>query len=163
MDPRDKVHEILKKFNTAMFVSVSKADQFESRPMQVAKVEDNGQLWFFTKKTGRLAEEIAENPMVLLALQEERSYYLSLRGIASKVSDKAKIKELFSEPYKVWFPGGVEDPDLLLIGVDPISAEYWDNAGSNKLQYMFDAVKAYVTGTKPELVADPDHHAKTEL
>ncbi|MEO8657989.1 MAG: pyridoxamine 5'-phosphate oxidase family protein [Bryobacteraceae bacterium] len=163
MDPKEKVHEILKKFRTAMFVSGKPGGEWESRPMQVAKVEDNGDLWFFTNKSGRLADELDTNPAVLLVLQEDGSYYLSLRGNARKVHDASKIRELFSEPYKVWFPGGPDDPQLLLIGVNPVSAEYWDTAGTNKLQYMFEAVKAYVKGTTPELRDDPDHHAKTRL
>ena len=28
---------------------------------------------------------------------------------------------------------------------------------------MFDAIKAYVTGTTPEMRDDPDQHAKTKL
>ena len=163
MDPKDKVHDILKKFKTAMVVSVSEGHQLEARPMQVAKVEENGYLWFFTGKSGRLASELDNNPKVLLVMQEERSYYLSLRGDARKEHDQAKIRELFSEPYKVWFPGGPTDPELVLIGVNPVSAEYWDNAGSNKLQYMFEAVKAYVKGATPEVKDDPDRHAKTKL
>jgi len=163
MDPKEKVHEILKKFKTAMFVSGRPGGELEARPMQVAKVEDNGDLWFFTSKSGRVAEELDTNPTVLLALQEEGSYYLSLRGTARKVHDAAKIRELFSEPYKVWFPGGPDDPTLLLINVNPIGAEYWDTAGTNKLQYMFEAVKAYVKGTTPQMADDPDHHAKTRL
>ena len=163
MEPKEKVFEILKKFNTAMFVTMGQNNQLESRPMQVAKVDDDGHLWFFTGRTGRLSEEISDNPMVLMVMQEERSYYLSLRGVARKIDDPVKVAELFKEPYKVWFPKGPEDPNLLLLGVDPVSAEYWDNAGSNKLQYMFEAVKAYVTGSTPEHLDNPDHHAKTKL
>jgi hypothetical protein len=48
------------------------------------------------------------------------------------------------------------------VGVKPIDAEYWDNRGTNKLEYMFEAAKAYFSGEKPD-IGDADKHAKTNL
>jgi hypothetical protein len=41
-------------------------------------------------------------------------------------------------------------------------AEYWDNRGINKLQYMFESARAYVKGETPD-VTDIDQHGKTKL
>jgi general stress protein 26 len=162
MEPRQRVYELLNKFKTAMFITTSTSDQPEARPMQIAKVEDGGDIYFFTGRSGRVAGEIGHETLVLLVMQDEMSAYLSLRGKARIVIDRAKIKELFSEPYKVWFPGGVDDPELLLLAVDPESAEYWDNRGINKLEYMFEAAKAYIKGERPA-VDDAGQHAKTNM
>jgi len=105
---------------------------------------------------------VAEERRVLLVLQKYNSAFLSLRGDARIEEDRARIKELWKEMYKVWFLGGPEDSDVALIVVDPVEAEYWDNRGTNKIKYLFDAVTAYVTGESPERV-DTDLHAKTEL
>ena len=162
MDPKTKVYEILKSFSTAMLVTTGPVRQPESRPMQIANVEEDGNVWFFTGKSGRVVDEIVKEPMVLLVFQDQRSAYLSVRGSARVVQDRARAKELWKEAYKVWFPGGVDDPELTLLAVYPISAEYWDNRGMNRLEYLFEAAKAYVTGKRPD-VEEPDQHAKTNL
>jgi general stress protein 26 len=132
--------------------------------MHVARVDDEAgdDIWFFTAKGGTLVEEIKEEAVVLLVFQNENAAYLSLRGKARIVQDLARIKELWKEPYKVWFPRGAEDPEIALVAVNPIDAEYWDNRGMNKLEYLFEAAKAYVKGEKPEL-GGVDQHAKTKM
>jgi general stress protein 26 len=163
-DIRARVHDILKSFSTAMFVTMSAAGRPESRPMHVARVDDQpgSDIWFFTAKGGTLAEEIKETAVVLLVFQNENTAYLSLRGKARIVQDLARIQELWKEPYRVWFPRGPQDPEIALVAVNPIDAEYWDNRGMNKLEYLFEAAKAYVKGEKPE-IAGVDQHAKTNL
>ena len=161
-DTREKVYDILKGFSTAMFVTVGPGGRPEARPMQVARVEDSGEIWFFTGRGGTVATEIEEEAVVLLSFQKDNSAYLSLRGKARNVLDRNRIAEFWKEPYRVWFPGGPGDPNIELVAVDPIDAEYWDNRGSNKLEYLFEAAKAYVKGEKPD-VEEPDHHAKTSL
>jgi general stress protein 26 len=101
--------------------------------MHVAKAEDGAaDVLFFTSKGARLVDKIKADAAMLLAFQNENSAYLSLRGTVRLVEDRKRIKELWKEPYRVWFPGGAEDPDIALVAVKPINAEYWDNRGLNK-------------------------------
>ena len=158
----EKVHSLLTKFDTAMLVTQGLDRVQHARPMGIAKAEHNGDVWFFTGRSGRVLHEIAEDPVVLLVFQDERSAYLSMRGNARLVQDRARVKEFWKEAYKTWFPGGIDDPDLALIAVGPVSAEYWDNRGMNKLEYAFEAAKAYVRGEKPD-VSDADQHAKVAM
>jgi general stress protein 26 len=163
VDLRTKVYDILKGFSTAMFVTVSPGAWPAARPMHVARVEEeSGSIWFFTGKAGAIAEDVADEAEVLLVFQNENSAYLSLRGNARIVQDRALIKELWKEPYKIWFPRGSEDPEITLISVNPVDAEYWDNRGMNKLEYLFEAAKAYVKGEKPD-VRGVEQHAKASL
>ena len=46
------------------------------------------------------------------------------------VRDRAKAKELWSEEQRIWFPGGIDDPDLALLKVKVEQAEYWDKPTS---------------------------------
>jgi general stress protein 26 len=162
-DTRAKVHDIIKGFSTAMFVSVGPAGKPEARPMQIAKfLEDSDEICFFTGRGGTLAEEIKADSVVLLAFQNENSSYLSLRGSARVVQDPARIQQYWKEPYRVWFPGGPTDPEIALVQVKAIDAEYWDTRGTKKVEYMFETVKAYVTGHKPD-ISQPEQHGKTSL
>jgi len=131
--------------------------------MHIARVDEgSGNVWFLTSKGGSVARELKENGSVLLVFEKENSAYLSIKGEARVTEDRKLIQDLWKEPYKVWFPKGVEDPDLAVVGVNPAAAEYWDNQGVNKLEYLFEAAKAYVKGERPH-VDDRDQHAKTTL
>ncbi|HEY3838995.1 MAG TPA: pyridoxamine 5'-phosphate oxidase family protein [Bryobacteraceae bacterium] len=163
MEGKAKIEDMLKSFSTAMFVTVGPDGKQEARPMHVAGEEPGGgEIWFLTGKKGSLTADVSAKPDVLLVFQKDTSAYLSLRGTARVVEDRAKIRQLWKEPYKVWFPQGAEDPGIALVAVHPVGAEYWDNRGANKLEYMFEAAKAYMKGTTPT-VGDADQHGKTAL
>jgi general stress protein 26 len=162
-ETRHKVRDILKGFSTAMFVTMGRSGKPEARPMQIAKVEEEGgDIYFFTSRGGTLATEINAEATVLLSFQNDTSAYLSIRGKARVIKDTERHQFYWKEAFRVWFPGGPADPTLALIGVTPVDAEYWDNRGSNKLEYLFEAAKAYVKGEKPD-IGDADQHAKTTL
>ena len=78
------------------------------------------------------------------------------------VHEPSRVRQLWREPFRTWFPGGPDDPDLRLLVVEPRLAEYWDNRGANGLEYMFEAAKAYVSGIRPE-VDEGDQHGRVPL
>lgn len=159
----EKVYGILKEFSTAMFVTLGLGGRPAARPMHVARVdEEAGKLWFLTGKSGNLADELQKEAVTLLVFQKDNSAYVSLRGRARLTQNASHIKDLWKEPYKVWFPEGPDDPNIALVEVDPMEAEYWDNRGLNKLEYLFESAKAYVKGETPD-VSDIDMHGKTKL
>lgn len=159
----NKVYDILKGFSTAMFVTLGHGGRPSAKPMHVAQLDEKAhEVWFLTSQYGTLADELARDTVVLLVFQNDTSAYVSVSGRAHIVRDTAKVRELWKEPYKVWFPRGPEDPEITLVAVDLIEAEYWDNRGMNKLQYLFEAAKAYMQGHKPDVV-DADQHATTTL
>jgi general stress protein 26 len=162
-DSRAKTFDILKGFSTAMLVTAGAEGRLKCRPMHIASIEEGaGQVWFLTGAEGGLADEVRGDGAVLLVLQNDNSAYLSLGGTARVVNDKAKVKELWKEPYKVWFPGGPEDPQIALVAVELETAEYWDNRGMNKLEYLFEAAKAYIKHETPDL-SDTDQHGKARI
>jgi len=44
-----------------------------------------------------------------------------------------------------WFPGGPTDPNLRLLSVNPVSAEYWD--GLSGLSLLLSLAKSRLTDT----------------
>jgi general stress protein 26 len=160
-DEQAKVYDILKGFSTAMVVTL--AGRPGARPMHVAQLQpENGEMWFLAGERGELAEQLRKDAMVLLVFQNDTSSYLSVRGLARVEHNPAKVQELWKEPYQVWFPKGPAHPEIALIAVNLVDAEYWDNRGTNKLEYLFEAAKAYIKGRKPEGI-DQDQHAKVGM
>jgi general stress protein 26 len=158
----EKIHGLLKKFDTAMMVTTGRDWIEHARPMGIAKIEDNCDVWFFSARVSEKVRELEHDRQVLLAFQKDHGIYLSIVGRAQLTTDKAKISELWKEPYRVWFPDGVNDSNLLLIRVNVEEAEYWDNSGLRGIKYIFEAAKAYIKGKQPN-VGDPDKHGKVNL
>ncbi len=141
---------LLKDFKTAMLVTHTGPSGFHARPMAIAKVEDDGRLWFFTSKDSPKVHEIENDHHVHLTAQDGDSAFLSLTGRASLIGDRGVIESLWKEPFRVWFPKGTDDPNIELIVVSPEAGEFWDSTGMNRCKYFWEATKAYVTGTTPD-------------
>ena len=135
MNTRDKVVEMLEEFETAMMITHAPSGPLDCRPMQVAKseVRDGGFIWFITSAESRKVVEIAHDATTLLLFQQD-DRYLGVWGRSKISEDRDRIEELWREPFRVWFPEGPADPNIRLVAVIPHSAEFWDNAGANKLR-----------------------------
>ena len=162
MSQRDKIYQLLRDFETVMLVTVSSEGRLEGRPMQVVDVDERtGNVWFFTDIDSRKVHEITGNAHVGVVGQDG-SAYLSISGIGMLVHEPARAHELWREPLRTWFPGGPDDPRVRLLVVEPRMAEYWDNRGANKLEYVFEAARAYVAGERPQ-TDEGDQHARVPM
>jgi general stress protein 26 len=133
--------------------------RLRARPMAVAEIEESGGLvWFISSVATAKVHEIVSDTRVHLVAQDEHSAYLSISGRASLDLNREKVEQVWQEPFKVWFPKGKSDPEIALIGVAIDEVEFWDNEGLNKVSYLFESAKAYVTGTKPQ-TKEGDQHA----
>jgi general stress protein 26 len=146
-ETKDKLSELLADFDSAMLVTRTSAGELRSRPMAVADLEESGELL------------IAADSHVNVAMQASRKF-VSISGTAVAVDDRRKVAELWNEAWKVWFPGGKDDPTLILLKVHVDRGEYWDNSGMSGIKYLIEAGKAYLSGTKPDVAGDPKVHGK---
>lgn len=156
---REHLLRLLEKFDTAMLVTRAMSGEIRSRPMAIVDREPSGDLWFITSPDAKV-DEVQANPNVNVALQGKDTY-ISVSGRAQVVRDQTKIDEIWEEPYKVWFPEGKDDPNIILIRVTADEGEFWDNQGSKGIKFLLDATKAYVTGTEQEY--DPEQNQKVDL
>ncbi|SER20894.1 pyridoxamine 5'-phosphate oxidase family protein [Pedobacter rhizosphaerae] len=143
--------EMAESVRICMFTTFSKDDEFGSRPMGTAKIEEDGSLWFFTNEYSLKSKEVSKENNVLLAYSDPgNNTYLTVKGVAELVDDRVRKEAYFSPFIKAWFPDGIDDPRLILIKVVPESAEYWD-ASASKIVVLFSTLKALVTGDTPDL------------
>jgi general stress protein 26 len=146
-----KLCDLIGKFRTAMLVTHAPGSQLRAVPMAVAQVEATGRVWFITARDSGKVHDLEGDGRVQLVFSDDRSNYLTIAGQGSLSTECAKINEVWTEAFKVWFPGGREDPSIALIAVDPERAEFWDNSGFHKLQYLWEAARAYIAGDKPHV------------
>ena len=95
--------------------------------MAVQKLDDEGNFWFLSSSDSHKNDEVAHDPSVQLLFQgSSYSDFLSVYGVATVSQDKEKIKELWNPMLKTWFTGGIDDPRISVIKVEPIDGYYWD-------------------------------------
>lgn len=117
-----------------------------ARPMAYRSVEDDGNLWFFTKRDSRKVEEVEADPQVLVSFADPKhQHFVSISGRAEVVSDRATVERLWNEIYRAWFPGGPKDDNVVAMKVHAEHAEYWDSPTS-AVVYAFGYLKAVATG-----------------
>ena len=139
-----KLVELTKDIKITMFTTIDAEGHFVSRPMAQQQTEPDGDLWFFAERDSRVVEEITANSHVGLTLSSNDTW-ISIDGDAQVVNDSAKAKELWNTFVEAWLPQGPEDPSVVLIKVDPHTAEYWDSPGG-RVASLISLVKAKVTG-----------------
>jgi general stress protein 26 len=144
---RRKVLELIKGIDYAQFTT--RGDDgapLHARPMAYRQVEGDGDLWFFSKKDSRKAKEIAADPHVLISFADPRAqHFVAITGRAEIVSDRAVVRDKWSEIYRAWFPGGPADENVVAIRIHAERAEYWDTLTS-AVVYAFGYLKAVTTG-----------------
>jgi general stress protein 26 len=145
-----KARALLPSFRTAMLVTTgSPSGELHMRPMglQGDLSTFGGTLWFFADDRSHKIGEIEHDRRVYLSFQNEQEHrYLQLAGTASLVTDRSKMRELFTPDTKAWFPGGVDDPHLVLIRIDVTNGTFWESPGG-VVHVLASLTKSVVTGT----------------
>ena len=160
--PDTKLRELLNDFGVGMLVTRTPSGELRGRPMALAEAQPDGTLWFATDRQSAKVDELERDGHVAVTLQSKTTF-VSLSGTAAVVDDRAKLAQLWKVEWKVWFPGGKDDPHVVLLRVDGTRGEYWDNSGTSGLKYLIEAGKALVTGSRPDVGHDPKVHAKVAL
>jgi general stress protein 26 len=141
-----KYKKLVEDIRVCMFITNNESEHEHTRPMYAIEVENDGTLWFFTDIRSIKVEEVATDRQVHLTFAHPgKDSYLDLRGTASVVTDRAKVKEKWSAVAKPWFPGGSDDPNAALLSVKPMRCYYWDNE-TGKMVHFFKMAAAAVTG-----------------
>lgn len=141
-----KLKTLVEDIHVASFVTVDGDGALRGRPMATLEIGDDPELWFFTNDDTSKVDSLLVHPQVCVCYADpQKNRYVSISGSAELVRDRERIRALWKPQYKAWFPEGVDDPDLGLIRVDVVGAQYWD-AASSALVQLFGMLKAIVTG-----------------
>ena len=157
-----RLSELIKDINIAMLTTVTEDGTMRSRPMGTQQIDlIDGTIWFFTSCESPKTDEILHQQQVNLAYASiEKQRYVSIAGRAHIIRDRAKTKELWKPPAKLWLPQGAEDPSLVLLRVDVIAAEYWDSPSSKMVQ-LYGMAKLALTGKTSKALGENVHMEMT--
>jgi general stress protein 26 len=78
--------------------------------------EEDWTIWFATWRTSRKAADIHRSGQLTLGYQyhPERAY-VALVGRAALVEDRREIRDRWLESWRLYFPGGPDDPDTIFV------------------------------------------------
>ena len=154
----DELWKLVEGIETAMLTTRRADGHLVSRPMATQKRASGAHFWFVTTKDSPKVREIAAEPRVNLSYYRDRTReWVSVSGEARLSEDAGKIHELWAPDWKAWFGdeggernGGPDDPRMVLIAVDAVTAQYMT---VNKPQplVLFELVKGMVTGKPPDV------------
>lgn len=149
----EKLGELIKDIRIAMVTTVQTDGTLHTRPLASLKYENDGQLWFFTAIDSAKVDEVSHDMRVSVAFADiDEEEYVAVSGTADIVSDRERIRELWTIFAEPWFPQGPDDPNLALLRVHAEHAEYWTSPG--KAAYLFGVAKAAMTGKRPGNMGD---------
>jgi len=154
--------EVASHFDTGMLVTLANGHEFHARPMRILQATENDGIWLISNKMAPKCLEILDNSTISLTFQGI-DRYLALTGQSRLIKDSTKVHDLWSERFKLWFPEGKYDPNIILIQVIPVGGEYWDYSGiGKKMKFAWETSKSYVKGTKVD-GEKLGEHAKVDL
>lgn len=156
--------DLLRDFSVAVLVTHSQgsATPFRSRPMAIASVGQDCDIWFIANAESAKVHEIEVDTRVHIICQDGRASCLTMSGRASLSHDRRMIERLWKPTFRPWFPEGENDPSIVLIHVLGEHGEFWDSQGLKGVSYAFQALKAVVTGTTPN-VEEGEQHGCVDL
>lgn len=141
--------KLIREIKIAMLTTVNEDGTMHTRPMVTPEIDEDefdGTLWFFSRKNSLKNNCIENDQHVNLAYAKpDKHHYISLSGRATISHDRELMNRLWQHQLKLWFPEGLLDPDLTLIGIKIENAEIWDSPVSKAAQVM-NAVRSAITG-----------------
>ncbi len=151
-EQRELLWKLVKNIRFAMFTTRHGNGHLHARPMTTQNKDGIGadeSLWFFMSKQGDPLADLKADPLVNLVYADpSEDTYVSVSGTAAMLEDPAKKEQLWTKGAEAWFPGGSSDPDLALVQVQVVHANYWDVKESKMVQ-LYTLAKAALTGRPP--------------
>lgn len=125
----NQLADMISQMSVAMMTTINAAGLLVSRPMAVLEIDAYGSLWFFTNENSGKTDQLETVNISFSDLT--RSTYISMSGHGEIYADYERIKRLWTDFAKPWFPEGPDSSSLALLKFVPDLAEYWDAANSN--------------------------------
>ena len=129
----DKFWKSLRSDMTVMLVLCDPADD-RSRPMtaQIDGDADVGPIYFFGGKDSSLYQQLGTAPAKaeFTHVPKGHDLFAAVEGDLSVCHDRAVLERLWNPFVAAWYPGGKDDPNLVLLMMEIGEAKVWLNSNS---------------------------------
>jgi len=154
-DNEDLKHKFWKALDDSSFVFLQlDADPHSAVPMtaQLDKHADSA-IWFFTSKDNRFADG---GPATATFASKGHDMFARFTGTLTHEASRERLEKEWNSTVEAWFPGGKDDPNLLMLRMDLGQAEIWNS----DLGFFDNAKMLLGFDTRGEAA---DEHTKTTL
>lgn len=155
----EELYRLIDGIEVAMFTTRRADGHLVSRPMAVQGHEPalGADLWFVTDVETHKLDELQHDPHINVAFyRSDGREWVSVSGRAHIIRDRAKIRQLYSPSWRIWFGdqggernGGPDDPRITLLAVEADSVIYMMKDSSAPV-VLFEAARSLVTGQPAE-------------
>ncbi len=120
--------ELREKFWHAMTQSSVVMLQLDHDPESAAPMtaqldkDADSAIWFFTSRSNRFA---AKGPAVATFQSKGHDVFSRFSGVLSEETSRERLDKQWNNFVEAWFPGGKDDPDLLMLRMDLGEASIW--------------------------------------
>lgn len=157
-EARARAKDLIEDIDITMLTTRDDSGNLVSRPMSTRRMDEDGDIWFFTAEDTKKVDEAESDDEVGLSYCDPKGMrYVSVAGRARIVHDEALMRELYSPSLEVWFEDGLETPGITLMRVSPVEVEFWE-PGQNRIEQAAGMLTALVTRDTPD--DDIVRHAK---
>ena len=111
-EKRSELHALIEDMEIALLTTQRPDGMLVTRPMATQAQQSDADLWFVTDIDTHKANEIDANPEVSVGyFNHSTKEWVSVSGRARITQDRARIRELHSPDWKMWFPDEGGDRD----------------------------------------------------
>jgi len=101
------------------------ADPKTAVPMTAQLDKDaNSTIWFFTTKDHTFAKG---GPATATFAGKGHEMFARFSGTLREETSRERFEKQWGKPVEAWFPGGKDDPNLLMLRMDLGQAEIWNS------------------------------------
>lgn len=158
-------YDLIEKCDVAMMTTRRADGHLRSRPMANQRAADGADLWFVTADgSAKLTDLDHDQHLNLAYYRPDSREWISASGHATVSRDRAKLAELYSPDWKIWFGekgdprhGTADDPRMVLIGVTIHAAEFLE-IDKPKVVVLYELAKGFLTGSEPDLGEEHSLH-----
>lgn len=79
-------------------------------------------IWFFTSKDSDLAKK---GPATATFSGKDHDMFARFEGVLTEETSRERLDKQWSNFVEAWFPGGKDDPDMMMLRMDLGLAEIW--------------------------------------
>ncbi|MGE6698901.1 pyridoxamine 5'-phosphate oxidase family protein [Hyphomonas sp. NPDC076900] len=120
------------------------------QPMAPQVDEEAGIIYFYSDKTSELGQTVLKSPGMVHMCHIDKDYQACVRGELAPHHDKSTVEKFWGPVVDAWYPGGTEDPKLMMLKFVPHDAALWASDKS-ALGVFFEVAKANIKDEQPDL------------
>lgn len=119
------------KSDMTLMLGLDHEQNGDFRPMTAQIEGDQGPLWFFTARETELVQNLGKSSRATAIFAAKgHDLFASIHGELEIDNDRAVINRLWNHFVAAWYPGGKDDPSLVLLRLNADHAKIWMNETS---------------------------------